>query len=204
MQEPIQQQLTPQQRIQQLIQQRQQAQKIQSSQASQVSATVTVSNSQNILPSNSLPNVVTTSSINAPVVNAQVNINNNNQAFIPQPQAFIPQVQPQPFPQPQAFIPQVQPQPQPFSQIQPQPFPQPSPFPQAQPQAYIASVPTQSPPNIITVPVVSVIPLPPQGDCSSQPNTYWTGYRCACRVGYSMSNNVCTASQTTGQVFRPA
>lgn len=188
-QEPIQQQLTPQQRIQQLIQQRQQAQKIQSPQGSQVSpvtATVTVSNSQNLLPTNSLPNVVTTSSINAPVINAQVNIN-NNQPFNPQSQ---------PFPQPFA-------QPQPFSQLQPpQPFPQPIPLPQ--PQAYLASAPIQSPPNIITVPVVSVIPLPPQGDCSSQPNTYWTGYRCACRVGYSLSNNVCMASQTTGQIFRPA
>lgn len=44
----------------------------------------------------------------------------------------------------------------------------------------------------------------PQGDCSTQANTYWTGYRCACRVGFTFSNNLCIASQTTGVVFRPA
>lgn len=42
-------------------------------------------------------------------------------------------------------------------------------------------------------------------DCSNTTNTYWTGYRCACRVGYSLVNGFCAASQmNSDRVFRPA
>ena len=30
-----------------------------------------------------------------------------------------------------------------------------------------------------------------QSDCSSSANSYWTGYRCACKVGYKNSSNTC-------------
>lgn len=43
-----------------------------------------------------------------------------------------------------------------------------------------------------------------QGDCSGLANTYWTGYRCACRVGFALNQGICAPAQLTDQVFRPA
>jgi hypothetical protein len=39
----------------------------------------------------------------------------------------------------------------------------------------------------------SPIPFPTERpvDCLSELNLYWTGYRCACRVGYVQENGVC-------------
>ena len=42
-------------------------------------------------------------------------------------------------------------------------------------------------------------------DCATQPNTYWTGYRCACRVGFTANTGSgCVAFSASGIVFRPA
>ena len=44
-----------------------------------------------------------------------------------------------------------------------------------------------------------------QSDCSSSANSYWTGYRCACKVGYKNESNVCvplTLLKTQGWVVR--
>lgn len=44
-----------------------------------------------------------------------------------------------------------------------------------------------------------------QNDCTSTVNTYWTGYRCACKVGYKNESNVCvplTLLKTKGWVVR--
>lgn len=92
---------------------------------------------------------------------------------------------------------------------------QPQPQPQPQPQSYIPPAPISppAPGPAQTLNIIQPLPRPnnilseapqSQGDCSSQPNTYWTGYRCACRVGYTLNNNLCQASQTSGLVFRPA
>jgi len=35
--------------------------------------------------------------------------------------------------------------------------------------------------------------FPTQSTCLSQANTYWTGYRCACQVGFTNSSNCCVA-----------
>lgn len=32
-----------------------------------------------------------------------------------------------------------------------------------------------------------------QSNCSTIANSYWTGYRCACRVGYQNVTNACIA-----------
>lgn len=44
----------------------------------------------------------------------------------------------------------------------------------------------------------------PSEDCTTQLNTYWTGYRCACRVGFVLANGLCVVSQPSNVVFRPA
>lgn len=42
-------------------------------------------------------------------------------------------------------------------------------------------------------------------DCSTLANSYWSGYRCVCRVGFVFSSGICVASSLTGgYVFRPA
>ena len=44
-----------------------------------------------------------------------------------------------------------------------------------------------------------------QSDCTQASNTYWTGYRCACKVGYKNESNACvplTLMKTKGWVVR--
>jgi hypothetical protein len=64
-------------------------------------------------------------------------------------------------------------------------------FPPNLPPQIIPSMPIQNPPTPIQ-PLPS--PLPQmgtsfvQGNCGSNQNTYWTGYTCACRVGFINSD----------------
>ncbi len=91
------------------------------------------------------------------------------------------------------------------------PYPLPSPLPANQfipqpPQSYVPSAPAQPAPLPAIIPVPTVIPPGPgsQNDCATLANTYWTGYRCACRVGYALNAGICVQSQLSGMVFRPA
>jgi hypothetical protein len=75
----------------------------------------------------------------------------------------------------------------------------------------VPSIPIQNPPT--PVQAVPISPAPQigssfiQGSCASNPNTYWTGYTCACRVGYTSNDGICvpiSVSLSTSYTIRPS
>lgn len=81
-----------------------------------------------------------------------------------------------------------------------------SPPPTTTPQPSFKPTPTPAPQPNPFVPQTKPAPQYVSKDCSSVANTYWTGYRCACRVGYISEGGICvkTSIQANSDIFRPA
>lgn len=59
--------------------------------------------------------------------------------------------------------------------------------------SYVPTIPSQNQPSIPVIPIIPVVPGGGSAEsavsaqsCAGYANTYWSGYRCSCRVGYKM------------------